>query len=94
MHNPIQHRAIPLPLLAVSEYASAERRPVQWRAFTPVFVICRGGKGKKEVGGGGGEVGEDLSVAWCSGLDDAAGEDVGVDYGEGVRWRGEDGGYG
>ena len=36
-------------------------------------------------------MGEDLAVAVGSGEDDAAGEEVGVEYGEGVGGLGEEG---
>lgn len=53
-----------------------------------------GSRWEEEIGCGGSEVIDDFAVGGCAGEDDFAGEEVGVDEGEGVGWRGEDAGDG
>lgn len=83
MHNPIQHLAIPLFLLAVAENSAAEDGAVDFAGGVGADADGDGGvEGLQEVWGRGAEVFEDLAVAVGAGEDDAAGEEVGVDDGE------------
>lgn len=90
MDNPIQHLAIAFAFLRVAEDAPAECGSVQgfaiWGRVGCVF--------EEEIWCAGAEIVDDCFVAGCAGFDDFAGENVGVDYGEGVGWGGEDGGDG
>lgn len=89
MHDPIQDGAVTLPLRGVPEHAAPQGGPVQHPAVA-VGVLVR----EQEVGRRGEEVREDREVACGAGFDDAPGEEVGVDDGEGVGRGGEDGGDG
>lgn len=81
MNNPIQDLPISYSFSFVSEHASAQRSSIERSATA---CICGGGGGEEEVGRCGAEVGEDFFVGGGAGADCAAGEEVGVDYGEGV----------
>ena len=85
MHNPIQHRPVLPALLIIAKNTASEGGAVEWTA---------GLVGEQQVRRGGGEVADDGCVAGRAGLDDLAGEEVGVDDGEGVGGLGEEGGDG
>lgn len=85
MDDTVEHGTIALALVRVAEDAAAERCAVQGATLTVGSALGHAGGGlDEEVLGGGGEVAEDGGVARCSGLDDLAGDEVGVDDGEGV----------
>lgn len=98
MNNPVQRRPVSLALRAIAKDAAAEGGAIQRaaQAGRPVMAVVAFGRGGREqqVRGGGGEVCEDGGVAGGAGLDDAAGEDIGVDDGEGVGRGGQEGGDG
>lgn len=98
MHDGVQDGAVAFGGGVVAEDAAAEGGPVEgaaeaiWAVRAGGFV--GGGCGQEEVRGGGGEVRDDAVVAGRAGLDDLAGEEVGVDDGEVVGGLGEEGRHG
>lgn len=49
-----------------------------------------GGRREEEIGSRRGEMREDFRIPWSSRFHDLAGEDVCIDYGQGIGWLGED----
>ena len=91
MHDAVQHGAVALPVFPIAENSSAQHGAVERAAFAVDAVFGEViGCGQEQVWGCGGEVREDAVVAGGAGFDDFAGEDVGVDDGEGVRGFAED----
>ena len=89
VHNPVKYRAVLLPIGTVAEYPPPERGAIQRASLSVRSVLRHVVRGKvvivggdEEVGRGGAEVFDDSGVACCAGLDDLAGEEVGVDDGE------------
>lgn len=83
MDNPVQNAPIASPLGTIPEHPSAKGWSVQWASFTfPVVIVIF--VGKEEIRCRRPEILDDGFVPGGSWLDDAAGEGVGVDYGEGV----------
>ncbi len=96
MHDGVEDGAVAFRGRVVAEDAPAERGPVEGAAFArgPALAAALVGGWEEEVGCCGGEVRDDAVVAGGAGLDDFAGEQVGVDDGEVVGWLGEEGGDG
>lgn len=93
MDDAVQLGAVGADLGRVAEDALAERRSIEGSSLPLVLLLLfsfRGG-GKEEIGGRGAKVLDDLAVAGGAWLDDFAREEVGVDDGEIVGRRGEDG---
>ena len=85
MHDPIQDHPIAAPGVAIAKDAPTQRGAVE-RAALAVGAVGGevGGGGEEQVRGCGGEVREDAGVGGGAGGDDLAGEEIGVDDGEGV----------
>lgn len=95
MHDAIERGAIASAAVAVAEDATAQGGAVERSAVAVGAGFGEGVRGgEEEVGGRRGEVGEDASVGARAGFDDLAGEDVGVDDGEGVGGLAEEVGNG
>lgn len=84
MNDLVKDHAVAFPFLGGAEDATAQRGPVEW---PPCGVVLAYGVigWEEEIGRAGPEVVDDCLVAGGAGFDDFAGEEVGVDDGEGVR---------
>lgn len=86
MHDAVELLAVALAVFASAEHAAAQCGPVKRLA----------GRIEKEVRRRGEEVLNNSVVSGRARLDDLAGDEVGVDDGEGVGWlaeEGRDGGF-
>lgn len=81
VYDLVENHAVAFALLGCAEDAAAEGRSVQGSARTGGII---GGGWEKEIRSAGAEVVDDCFVARCSWFDDLAGEEVGVDDGDGV----------
>lgn len=92
MNNPIEYLNIPPIRLRSTEYSSTEYLSVYTGTVGGRVRICF--RVVEESRGGGEKAFEDFAVGGGAWEDYLVSEGVGVDYGEGVRWRGEDFGNG